>query len=157
MACVVRPIEIAGRHITLRISLYSFFFVAILAMCDSVACHTVNGVAAIHSSLIKSTLFKDFAELYPGKFKNKTNGVTSRRWLAFCNPGLSSLITESLGTDGWKTELDLLVGLRDYAEDEAFQKKWRDVQKHNKERMADFLERTCGFPLPRDALFDVQV
>ena len=73
-----------------------------------VASHTVNGVAAIHSDIIRNTIFKDFADLWPEKFQNKTNGVTPRRWLAFCNPPLRSLITDTLGTDAWINDLDLL-------------------------------------------------
>lgn len=73
-----------------------------------VASSTVNGVAAIHSDIIRNTIFKDFADLWPEKFQNKTNGVTPRRWLAFCNPPLRQLITETLGTDDWINNLDLL-------------------------------------------------
>lgn len=73
-----------------------------------VASHTVNGVAAIHSDIIKNTIFKDFAAIWPAKFQNKTNGVTPRRWLAFCNPPLRDLITETLGSDDWINNLDQL-------------------------------------------------
>ena len=73
-----------------------------------VASHTVNGVAAIHSDIIRNTIFKDFADLWPEKFQNKTNGVTPRRWLAFCNPPLRQLITNTLGTDAWINDLNLL-------------------------------------------------
>lgn len=73
-----------------------------------VASSTVNGVAAIHSDIIKNTIFKDFADLWPEKFQNKTNGVTPRRWLAFCNPPLRQLITETLGTEDWINNLELL-------------------------------------------------
>lgn len=93
-----------------------------------VASHTVNGVAAIHSELIKETIFKDFHDYWPQKFQNKTNGVTQRRWLAFCNPGLRTLITNKLGTDGWIKELSLLSQLRPHAEDAAFRKQWAEVR-----------------------------
>ncbi len=73
-----------------------------------VASHTVNGVAAIHSKIIRDTIFADFYDLWPEKFQNKTNGVTPRRWLAFCNPPLRQLITDTLGTDAWINELDML-------------------------------------------------
>ena len=73
-----------------------------------VASSSVNGVAAIHSDIIRNTIFKDFADLWPEKFQNKTNGVTPRRWLAFCNPPLRQLITKTLGTDEWINRLDLL-------------------------------------------------
>lgn len=77
-----------------------------------VASTTVNGVAAIHSNIIKNTIFQDFAELWPHKFQNKTNGVTPRRWLAFCNPPLRDLITDTLGTDDWVNNLVQLEVLR---------------------------------------------
>lgn len=73
-----------------------------------VASHSVNGVAAIHSEIIKNTIFKDFADFWPQRFQNKTNGVTPRRWLAFCNPPLRKLLTETLGTDDWINNLDSL-------------------------------------------------
>lgn len=79
---------------------------------------------------------QDFYELTPEKFQNKTNGVTPRRWLAWCNPGLASLITETLGTDAWINETTLLSGLRKHADDKAFQAKWRAVKHANKERLA---------------------
>ena len=101
-----------------------------------VASHTVNGVAAIHSELIKTTIFRDFFDAFPHKFQNKTNGVTQRRWLAFCNPGLRGLITESLGTDAWIKQLDLLAGLRPAAEDGAFRTKWAAAKRASKERLA---------------------
>ena len=73
-----------------------------------VASHSVNGVAAIHSEIIKNTIFKEFADFWPQRFQNKTNGVTPRRWLAFCNPPLRQLISTTLGTEGWINDLDLL-------------------------------------------------
>ena len=85
----------------------------------------INGVAAIHSEIVRTFTFKDFAELYPEKFQNKTNGVTPRRWLAFCNPQLSSVITEAIGTDEWVTDTALLEKLGPLAKDPELQKKWR--------------------------------
>ncbi len=79
---------------------------------------------------------QDFFELTPHKFQNKTNGVTPRRWLAWCNPGLAALITETLGTDAWPNDLNLLTGLRQYADDKDFQKKWRAIKLENKARLA---------------------
>ena len=122
-----------------------------------VASHTVNGVAAIHSELIKETIFKDFYELWPHKFQNKTNGVTQRRWLAFCNPTLADTITEALGTSMWTTHLDLLSGLREHVNDKAFRKKWWASKQANKARLAALLEERCGVTPPEGALFDVQV
>ena len=79
---------------------------------------------------------QDFCDLTPEKFQNKTNGVTPRRWLAWCNPGLASLITETLGTDAWINETTLLAGLRQYADDKGFQAKWRQIKHDNKDRLA---------------------
>ena len=85
-----------------------------------VASHAVNGVAAIHSDLLKMYLFKDFNEFYPGKIQNKTNGVTPRRWIHSCNKKLSALITEQLGDEEWIRHLDLVRELANFAEDEDF-------------------------------------
>lgn len=79
---------------------------------------------------------QDFFELTPNKFQNKTNGVTPRRWLAWCNPGLALLITETLGTDAWINDLNLLTGLRKYADDKDFQQKWRAIKLENKAKLA---------------------
>ncbi len=121
-----------------------------------VGSYSVNGVAELHSRLLKEGLFRDFYELWPDKFNNKTNGVTQRRWLAMCNPGLSALINERIG-DGWITRLDQLKGLVPYADDATFQQRWRDVKLANKQRLADMVERDCGVKLETSALFDVQV
>ena len=122
-----------------------------------VASHTVNGVAAIHSELIKTTIFKEFYDVMPEKFQNKTNGVTQRRWLAFCNPALSSLISETLGTDAWVKELDLLQGLRQHADDPAFQEKWAAIKAENKQKLANLIKQKTGVEVPTNALFDIQV
>ena len=122
-----------------------------------IASHTVNGVAAIHSELIKTTIFKDFYEYWPHKFQNKTNGVTQRRWLAFCNPGVRALVTEALGTDAWIKELGLLSGLRAAADDAAFRKRWAAAKLANKERLAARVTELTGVVLDPRALFDVQV
>ena len=122
-----------------------------------IASHTVNGVAAIHSELIKTTIFKDFYEIMPEKFQNKTNGVTPRRWLAFCNPPLAALITETLGTDAWVKELDLLQGLKEHATDAEFQTRWADIKLANKQRLADLVMAKTGIEVPTNALFDIQV
>jgi starch phosphorylase len=122
-----------------------------------VASHTVNGVAAIHSELIKTTIFKDFYALWPGKFQNKTNGVTQRRWLAFCNPPLRALISGALATDAWIGEADLLTGLRPFADDAAFRAQWAGVKRAAKARLARVIFEQCGVAVSPDALFDVQV
>mmetsp|Transcript_4442 Transcript_4442/g.18213 ORF Transcript_4442/g.18213 Transcript_4442/m.18213 type:complete len:1025 (-) Transcript_4442:222-3296(-) len=122
-----------------------------------IASHTVNGVAAIHSELIKTTIFKDFYKIMPEKFQNKTNGVTQRRWLAFCNPKLSDLITETLGTSAWIKELDLLSDLRLHCDDPAFQAKWAAVKRENKLRLAQMVKAKTGVDVNPNALFDIQV
>ena len=117
---------------------------------------SVNGVAELHSQLLKEGLFRDFYELWPDRFNNKTNGVTQRRWLALCNPGLSGLISEHIG-DSWITRLDQLRGLTPYADDETFRQRWREIKLTNKQRLADMVERDCGVTIATSALFDVQV
>ena len=117
---------------------------------------SVNGVAALHSRLLRNGLFRDFAELWPDKFNNKTNGVTQRRWLEACNPVLGKLITSTIGP-GWVTHLDELEKLRDYADDEAFRGEWRKAKLSNKVRLARVLEDKTGLQIPTTMLFDVQV
>ena len=117
---------------------------------------SVNGVAELHSRLLREGLFRDFAELWPEKFNNKTNGVTQRRWLAACNPKLAELITSRIG-DGWVTELSELAGLNQYADDEQFQSDWRTVKLANKLRLAKDIEQRTGLSIPTSMLFDVQV
>jgi len=117
---------------------------------------SVNGVAELHSKLLTQGLFRDFADLWPEKFNNKTNGVTQRRWLAACNRDLNTLITDKIG-DGWILDLPQLEKLRDFADDRDFQKSWRRVKLSNKVRLARELERKIGIQLPTNMLFDVQV
>ena len=107
-----------------------------------VGSHSVNGVAALHSRLLKESLLHNFYELYPDRFNNKTNGITPRRWLRMCNTGLSALIDETLGGSKWTANLDLLRGLEPYASDPAFQKKFMAVKRANKERLAALI-KTC--------------
>ena len=127
---------------------------AYLAM---VASHTVNGVAAIHSELIKHTVFKDFYTISPDKFQNKTNGVTPRRWLASANEPLAALITETVGSDEWVMQLDMLAQLRPKAEDPELQRKWREVKNIAKKKLAQLIEDTVGVKVPMNALYDVHV
>ncbi|MDP3877462.1 MAG: glycogen/starch/alpha-glucan phosphorylase [Methylobacter sp.] len=117
---------------------------------------SVNGVAALHSKLLQQGLFRDFYEFWPGKFNNKTNGVTPRRWLAACNPELAGLITENIG-NGWLTDLSLLNKLKPYAKDEAFCQKWHDIKQNAKQKLIDYkkLEHDVDFNV--EAIFDVQV
>jgi starch phosphorylase len=122
-----------------------------------IAGFAINGVAAIHSEIVRTFTFKDFAELFPEKFQNKTNGVTPRRWLAFCNPQLSDVITEAIGTDEWVTDTALLEKLGPMADDESLQKKWRAAKLERKALCADMIERTTGVKVSTDAMFDIQI
>ncbi|MDD5410137.1 MAG: glycogen/starch/alpha-glucan phosphorylase [Methylobacter sp.] len=121
-----------------------------------VGSYSVNGVAALHTKLLQQGLFRDFYELWPAKFNNKTNGVTPRRWLAACNPEQAALITETIG-DGWVTDLSLLKNLKPYAEDELFRKRWYDVQQSAKQKLIDYKKQELNIDLDVNALFDVQV
>ena len=125
-------------------------YLAIVGSCS------VNGVAALHTELLKAGLFRDFCELWPSKFNNKTNGVTQRRWMAMCNPGMSRLIDDAIG-QGWRTELSELRKLAPKAKDRQFREAWMAVKKANKERLAEVISRECGVDFPTDAMFDVQV
>jgi len=119
---------------------------------------SVNGVAALHSRLLKEGLFRDFVDLWPDKFNNKTNGVTPRRWVAHANPGMSALISSQIG-EGWVADLAQLEKLKPLAEfqNKAFHDKWRAVKRANKERLAALVKAECGVDFNPDALFDVQV
>ena len=121
-----------------------------------VGSHRVNGVAALHSQLLRTRVLREFAELYPKRFTNKTNGVTPRRWLRACNPALAEAITERIG-DGWITDLSQVSGLRDYAADPAFHDQLRGIKLANKVALANILEATQGVRLDPHSLFDVQV
>ncbi len=121
-----------------------------------VGSHTVNGVAALHSELLKSTLFADFDRIYPGKIVNVTNGITPRRWLNQCNQGLTQLITSAIGA-GFQHDLSLLKKLEPFAKDAAFCKEFRAVKLANKQRLADRIEKLTGVKLNTNSLFDVQI
>jgi starch phosphorylase len=120
------------------------------------ASFSINGVAALHSRLLSEGLFRDFYELWPHKFNNKTNGVTPRRWLTWCNPGLAKLLTETIG-GGWEVDMERLRGLLPLAEESAFCERWRRVKQSNKERLAQLVAAECGVDFDPQALFDVQV
>ena len=118
--------------------------------------HAVNGVAALHTELLKNSMFPEFNRIYPEKFQNKTNGITPRRWLLSANPDLASLITETIG-DEWITNAEKLSSLRLFADDRAFAQKFARIKASNKVRAAEFLKRDCGIELDPDTIFDVQV
>ena len=117
---------------------------------------SVNGVAALHSNLLKEGLFRDFFEMWPEKFNNKTNGVTPRRWLASANPKLAELLSEKVG-DGWQADLMRLHRLQECADDAEFQARWSEMRLQNKMRLADVVERYTGVQFPPNSLFDIQV
>lgn len=121
-----------------------------------VGSHSVNGVSALHSEILKREVFSDFVDMYPNRFNNKTNGITQRRWLKLCNPRLSELITSRIG-DGWTTNLDELRGLGEHVEDEAFREEWRQVKHANKEAFADLIERDRKVLADPQSIFDVQI
>jgi starch phosphorylase len=121
-----------------------------------VGSHSVNGVAALHSELVKTTLVPDFYQLWPEKFNNKTNGVTQRRWVLKANPMLASLITRSIG-DEWITNLNHLRGLERYIDDEGFQDEFRKIKRANKDRLTNVIKETTGLEVNPNTLFDVQV
>ena len=127
-----------------------------MAYLSIVGSHSINGVSRLHSDLLKTNLFKDFHDLYPKKFNNKTNGITQRRWLLKSNPGLSALITETIG-DQWVKNLDKLNKLLDYREDKGFIKKWQGVKLNNKEYLAQYIKDTMNVSVNLDSLFDVQI
>jgi starch phosphorylase len=121
-----------------------------------VGSHTVNGVAELHSKIIKEDLFRDFDTIFPGRLANVTNGITPRRWLAQANPPLARLITEAIGSE-WITRLDRLRELEPLAEDAAFRQNWIKTKRDNKKRLARYILRKIGLGVDPDTLFSVQV
>ncbi|MGE5323232.1 MAG: glycogen/starch/alpha-glucan phosphorylase [Actinomycetota bacterium] len=121
-----------------------------------VGSHSTNGVAAIHSQLLRTTTVKDFAELYPERFNNKTNGVTPRRWLLLANPALARTITDAIG-DGWISDLDQLESLKPLAEDHGFQDAVRKAKRQAKLGFVDWLRSAFGEQVDPDSIFDAQV
>ncbi|MCK5725805.1 MAG: glycogen/starch/alpha-glucan phosphorylase [Thiotrichaceae bacterium] len=119
---------------------------------------SVNGVAALHSELLCKGLFKDFYELWPEKFNNKTNGVTPRRWIAHANPLLTDLIKQTIGSE-WLADLSKISALKPYAgeDHDAFQTAFKNVKQANKQRLSDMINKVCGVEFKTDALFDIQV
>ncbi|HLF97454.1 MAG TPA: glycogen/starch/alpha-glucan phosphorylase [Methylococcaceae bacterium] len=117
--------------------------------------YAINGVAELHCRLLKETVLADFHALWPEKFQNKTNGVTPRRFLMLVNPGLTSLLSKTLG-DGWIGDLTRLRGLEPHADDAAFQDEWRRIKHERKAALARVVEQRCGVSIDPDSLFDVQ-
>ena len=127
-----------------------------MASLGIVGSHKINGVAALHSDLLKKTLFRDFYEIYPERFTNKTNGITPRRWLRQCNRELSALITDKIGEE-WVTHLDQLKKLESYADDKAFMKKFAAIKLNNKKKMADYIHDKRGIKINTSSMFDIQI
>lgn len=122
-----------------------------------VSSHTVNGVAQLHSDILKAELFADYVSIWPTKFQNKTNGITPRRWIRFCNPELSHIITKWLKTDQWVTNLDLLVNLRQFADNPDLHAEWESAKLASKRRLAQYILHVTGESIDPNSLFDIQV
>ena len=116
-----------------------------------------NGVAAIHTEILKAETLKDWYEIYPERFQNKTNGITQRRWLALCNSELSDLITRLLGNDGWIKNLDELAKLKKYADDENILKEFIEIKNKKKRQLADFIKTHDGIKVDPGTIFDIQI
>lgn len=117
---------------------------------------SINGVAALHSKLLKEGLFANFNALWPERFNNKTNGVTQRRWLAYCNPGMNDMLDKTLG-HGWARQLEQLEQLVPLADDASFQQQWNAIRQCNKKALANLVAERSGVTIGTDMLFDVQV
>jgi starch phosphorylase len=127
-----------------------------MALLSIIGSHSINGVSALHSDILKHEVFKDFFDIWPERFNNKTNGITPRRWLKLCNPGLSSLITENIG-DGWETDLDRLKKLTSFSKNRSFQTQWHKVKQDNKQRLAEYIKETNGIDVNVDSIFDCHI
>ena len=117
----------------------------------------INGVAKIHTQILKDTVLADWYKLCPDKFRNETNGITQRRWLALCNRELSGLITELLGDDGWITDLDRLKELEKYADDSAVIDRFISIKQAKKQQLADFIKEREGTDIAADSVYDIQI
>lgn len=118
--------------------------------------HTVNGVAALHTEILKKRVFRDFYDIWPRRFQNKTNGITPRRWLMKSNPGLAALISEHIG-DGWVKDLSELKKIVPLADDESFRNEWHRVKRNNKEKLASYICSRIGVDVDIDSMIDTQV
>ncbi|KAM7279417.1 hypothetical protein ACFE04_006551 [Oxalis oulophora] len=119
--------------------------------------HAVNGVAEIHSEIVKDEVFNEFFKMWPEKFQNKTNGVTPRRWIRFCNPELSNIITHWTGSEDWVLNTENLAELAKFADNEDLQGQWRTAKRHNKMKLVSYLKEKTGYSVSPDAMFDIQV
>jgi starch phosphorylase len=127
-----------------------------MANLSIIGSHSVNGVAELHSNILKESVFKDFHEIFPEKFNNKTNGITQRRWLKSCNPQLADLITEYIG-DSWITDLSELNKLMKHIDDPQLLIRWKKIKKSNKQNLANHLQKNFGISLNADTMLEVHV
>ena len=144
---LLRKVSLVDEHGDRRVRM------AYLAVLTS---HSINGVSALHSELMKESIFSDFARLWPQRFNNKTNGITPRRWLAQANPALSALLDKNIGT-GWRRDLTQLSGLQPLLTGEKLITGFQQAKQFNKRRLAAWVQSHMGLEIPTDALFDVQV
>jgi starch phosphorylase len=121
-----------------------------------VGSHSINGVSALHTDILKKLIFRDFYDLWPERFNNKTNGISQRRWLKLCNPGLADLLNEWIG-HGWDTDLEWLTKLVPLAEEEGFRRRWQAVKLRNKKELARVIQQVTGEAVDPASLFDCQV
>ena len=122
-----------------------------------VSSHTVNGVALLHRNILKDELFHDYYSIWPEKFQNKTNGITPHRWLCFCSPELNAIITKWLKTSQWVTNLDILSGLRQFADNNKLQSELDSAKMANKVRLAQYIFQVTGVKVNPNSLFDIQI
>lgn len=128
-----------------------------MANLSIVGSFSVNGVSELHSKLLREQMFPELDAFFPGRFRNKTNGVTPRRWVLQCNPGLSAMVTEIVGDDSWVSQLDKIRAIEEYADDASFQERWRKVKRDAKVSLAQHLEAQHGIRLDPDSIFDIQI
>jgi starch phosphorylase len=127
-----------------------------MANLATIGSHAVNGVAALHTELLKADVLQDFYKLWPEKFNNKTNGVTPRRWVLLANPALSELISEKIGGT-WLKHLDELRKLETFVDDKDFRDRWRQIKQANKQKIADYIRTHNGVEVDVNSIFDIQV
>lgn len=154
----LREHAVTERHQLERMAIigYEPYQIVRMANLGVVGSYSVNGVAALHTQLLKEGLFADFYSLYPNRFNNKTNGVTPRRWLAHANPGLRDLLTSAVG-EGWQADLDQLTKLQALADDSVFVERFMGIKAANKQRLVALIRRETGVQFDRTMMFDVQV
>jgi starch phosphorylase len=128
-----------------------------MAFLATIGSHTVNGVAALHTEILKDTIFKEFCQLWPKKFQNKTNGVTPRRWIYQANPDLALLLSAWTKGEDWLTHTEILASMKQYIDNPQLMEGWMQVKRMNKERLASYIKKACGISVNVNALFDVQV